>query len=456
MYADWHRKSPNLANEPPSASGSDLAACSQCSTGTEPPTESRSSTRVRAAARSMDPNVLPNVVADAVIEAVRCEGHDLLLTEGEVFFYADGVWRPIGAAEQQWLQTLIQKEFERFAGFGKLGQLATAWKRLTEHPKLYRRTVPWTSTGVLATSNGVLDVLSRTLSPHSPHHFIRRKIGAGYEPRAECPQFLSFLNRIFIDREPTEVAACLAILQSFFGASLAVALLSREERKALILVVRPAQGKPNSLVSFDCLSAIRSPLRPSRRCLSASAFFLYDASAWIRDDAINEGDDLDPQRFKTIVTGEPIDIERKHRDAVRGVGFAIPVVLTANALPRAHKSDALFNRSLVVELTNVISEEDAFRFRTELGIPRGQSFAAFIFGQEGPGILNWALDGLDRLLDRGAYELPDAVRAAVQRFKDDNNPVGEWARAARPARVLESRAFGPALRVPRLATRTGR
>ena len=85
---------------------------------------------------------------------------------------------------------------------------------------------------------------------------------------------------------------------------------------------------------------------------------------------------------------------------------------------------------LSLELTNVISEEDAFRFRTELGIPRGQSFAAFIFGQEGPGILNWALDGLDRLLDRGAYELPDTVRAAVQRFKDDNNPVGEWARAA--------------------------
>ena len=83
----------------------------------------------------MDANVLPNVVADAVIEAVRREGHDLLLTEGEVFFYADGVWRPIGAAEQQWLQTLIQKEFERFAGFGKLGQLATAWKRLTEHPR---------------------------------------------------------------------------------------------------------------------------------------------------------------------------------------------------------------------------------------------------------------------------------------------------------------------------------
>ena len=118
-------------------------------------------------------------------------------------------------------------------------------------------------------------------------------------------------------------------------------------------------------------------------------------------------------------------------NSLRGVELAIPVVLTANALPHARdKSDALFNRSLVLELTNVISEAEAFQFRTDLGVPRGQTVASFIFRLEGPGILNWALDGLDRLLAGGRYDLPESVRAAVQRFKDDNNPVGEWARTA--------------------------
>jgi P4 family phage/plasmid primase-like protien len=211
-----------------------------------------------------------------------------------------------------------------------------------------------------------------------------------------------------------------------------VALLSREERKALILVGPSRTGK-TELARFLRLLVGNPIATPSVAEVSErfGLSSLYDATAWVRDDAINEGDDLDPQRFKTIVTGEPIDIERKHRDAIRGVELALPVVLTANALPRARdKSDALFNRSLVLELTNVISEEDAFRFRTELGVPRGQTVASSIFGTEGPGILNWALDGLDRLLERGRYELPEAVRVAVQRFKEDNNPVGEWARTS--------------------------
>jgi len=33
-------------------------------------------------------------------------------------------------------------------------------------------------------------------------------------------------------------------------------------------------------------------------------------------------------------------------------------------------------------------------------------------------------------LARGAYDVPEVVRFAIQRFKDDNNPVGEWARTA--------------------------
>ena len=54
-----------------------------------------------------------------------------------------------------------------------------------------------------------------------------------------------------------------------------------------------------------------------------------------RDDAINEGDKLNSQRFKTIVTGEPVDIEIKHRHAVPSHRFELPVCLTCNSLPKA-------------------------------------------------------------------------------------------------------------------------
>ena len=125
---------------------------------------------------------LPNAVADAVIDALRREGHDLLLTEGEVFFYGDGVWRVIAGAEQQWLQTLIQREFETLGGSAKPWHLSATWKRITEHPELHQRRVPWESNGRLATANGVLDVVGRTLCPHSPSHYARRKIRRRIRP----------------------------------------------------------------------------------------------------------------------------------------------------------------------------------------------------------------------------------------------------------------------------------
>jgi len=128
------------------------------------------------------------------------------------------------------------------------------------------------------------------------------------------------------------------------------------------------------------------------------------------------------------VTGEPVDIERKNRPAVR-VALAIPVVLTANALPASRDaSDAVFNRSLVVDLTHVIDEQAAVSARRNLGVPAGMWLADFLVEREGPGILNWALEGLQRLLDRGAFAIPRAVSDAIQRFKDESNSVAEFAR----------------------------
>jgi hypothetical protein len=81
-------------------------------------------------------------------------------------------------------------------------------------------------------------------------------------------------------------------------------------------------------------------------------------------------------------------------------------------------------------MENVIDEAAASKARTDGGARSGQSIGAAIFEDEASGILNWALAGLARLRDRGLYSIPSSVRDDIARFKDDNNPVGEWAREA--------------------------
>jgi len=381
-------------------------------------------------AASNDRQTVANVVADGVIEAARAAGHDILLTEGEVWIYTAGIWHVMTPADQQWLLTLIQEGFEAIGEPGKPGNLNAAWKRLTEHPGLYKRAVAWAGGDLIVCQNGVLELATRQFHPHSPKWMARRKIGVEYQPGAACPRFTSLLHDMFVDRE--DRAAYERLIQQWAGAALAINHLSREERKALLLVGPSRTGKTE--LSRIMRALIGDPIATPSVAEISERFglsSLFDAAAWIRDDAINEGDSLDPQRFKTIVTGEPIDIERKHKPAVTGVELQIPVLLTTNALPRARdRSDAIFNRSIVLEMTNVVSEEQAFEARRKAGVPRGMTLGAWIVSQEGPGVLNWALDGLSALLERGSYELPESVHSAIQRFKDDNNPVGEWARTA--------------------------
>ncbi len=378
-----------------------------------------------------DKALVPAVVADGVISTIRQQGQDILLTEGEVWLYAQGIWHVATPADNQWLLTLIQSGFEALSEPCKPASLTAAYKRLTEHPGLFKRDVPWASSNVIVCQNGVLEIASRAFHPHGPQWFAKRKIGTNYEPGATCPLFEAFVTSLFADRG-ADAAGFVQVVQHWMGSAMAVSHLSREERKALMLVGPSRTGKTelSRIIRLQIGDPIATPsvAEISERFGLSS---LYDAAAWIRDDAINEGDDLDPQRFKTIVTGEPIDIERKHRPAVPGVELQIPVLLTTNALPKARdKSDAIFNRALVLEMTNIVSEDEAHRARQRLGVPRGETLGSWLASQEGPGILNWALEGLTALLTRGSYDLPETVRNAIQRFKDDNNPVGEWARTA--------------------------
>lgn len=368
-------------------------------------------------------------VADGVIGTIRAHGQDILLTEGEVWLYAQGTWHVMTPADQQWIMTLIQEGFEALNEPLKTTNLNAAYKRLTEHPGLFQREVPWAGAGFIVCQNGVLKLPGREWLAHSPLHYARRKIGSDYRSDANCPKFIHLLNSMFADRDASPFVN---IIQQWTGAALAISQLSREERKALLLVGPSRTGKTE--LSRIIRMLVGEPVATPSVAEISERFglsSLYEAAAWIRDDAINEGDDLDPQRFKTIVTGEPIDIERKHRPAVPGVELTLPVLLTTNSLPKARdRSDAIFNRSLVLEMTNVVSEEEAHKLRQDMGVERGSTIGQYIFEREGPGILNWALDGLAQLAARGSYDLPESVRNAIQRFKDDNNPVGEWARAA--------------------------
>jgi P4 family phage/plasmid primase-like protien len=374
------------------------------------------------------------LVADGLIETLRRDGQDIMLAEGDVWLYRDGFWRVTTPADEQQLRTIIQQGFEDLGEAAKGNTLTLAWKRLTEHPKLYKANVPWAGAGMIVCRNGVIlpDIDAPDgwrFEAHKPENYARRHIGAEYDPGIDCPQFVALLESMFSDRLDAHLA--ISLVQEWLGGALAIATLKREQRRALIPVGPSRTGKTE--LTMICKALLGNPIATPSAKEFGERFgleTLYGAVAWIRDDAINEGDRLDPQRFKTVVTGEAIDIDRKNKPAVRDVRLDLPVLLTANSLARVRDStDAVFNRSIILTMTNVISIEAAHAARVAAGVGE-QSIGQAVFEREASGILNWALDGLVRLRKRGFYSIPESIKAAITQYKDDNNPVGQWAREA--------------------------
>jgi len=394
----------------------------------EPKAKSKARAKTRSRASSHD---MITAMADGVIESVRQQGREILLTGGDLWLYQEGVWRMADGGDVQSLKVLIQEGAQTLGQSPRIALLNSAWRRLTEHPDLHRANVDWdNSPDHIAVENGTLNLVICKLGDWRPDYYLRRKLAVAFEPGATAPMFAGFLASLFQDCDEETRSQSIAILQEFFGLCLAPRKLNREQRRALLLVGPSRVGKTElaRVVRRLIGGTVAAPAVSEIGERFGLACFI-DAQGWIRDDAINEGDRLDPERFKTVVTGEAIDIERKNRSAVT-LRLNIPVLLTANMLPTARdSSDAIFNRCLVLELTHVFEEGQAVAFRKLAGVPPGMNLADWLFEQEGPGILNWALDGLVRLLERGQFDIPAHVAAAIQDFKDESNGVSEFARS---------------------------
>jgi putative DNA primase/helicase len=112
--------------------------------------------------------------------------------------------------------------------------------------------------------------------------------------------------------------------------------------------------------------------------------------------------------LNAIISGEPIQVERKYRDPFTVIPRA-KVCWAMNELPRvADANSGLFRRVKVVEFPQLAEDERDPEIKHAIE-------------QEGAGILNWALEGLWRLKERGHFEVPAGVEDATKQFRENND-----------------------------------
>jgi len=356
----------------------------------------------------------------AVLEVWQDRHGPIIHSRGTSYAYEGGVWSVWDEQHDQMLRIMMQEACASLGLAPKTSLISAATLFFMNRPSLLIRDAQFDEHRLIIAGDGTVDPSTGAIGEHSPDHRAMFKVGANLEGSRECPAFLQFLEESFADKDPDEIPDIIRTVQEWFGSCL-VANKSRSLCKGLLVHGGSRTGKT------QLSEILRALLGRGQTSATSAADIGTDFGlqgflgkrGWVADDAIGQDEYLDAERYKKIVTGEEVGVRRKNRTDIMA-RFGFPVMLTANHLPKIKdQSDAVYNRSLVLQMTNVRPES-----KPE---PAGfHSISAKIIAEELTGVLWWAIEGWQRLSARGVFTEPACMKRAVGEMQNNNNQVGSW------------------------------
>ncbi|MBL9138656.1 MAG: bifunctional DNA primase/polymerase [Verrucomicrobiales bacterium] len=331
----------------------------------------------------------PNLLNEPFWAALYAQRHLTLRspTEGRFYAYdeATGLWRVepeeaikarvsdmlLGASRQMNVPWLARQRDHR-----RLNAITSQIGTLTVRPDPWQRTadVIHVANGVLAWRNGEWQ-----FERHSPDYMSRNASPVAWNPGAGCPRFREELLARCLDSDDV------AILQMFVG----LFLLGRNLIQKILLIDGEA-GTGKSQIAH----VIRGLIGP-HNCVNLRTDLLqerFEIANYIGKTLLLGSDvssdflsNRSAPTLKALVGGDQLMAEIKGCAEPQIVQGTFNVLITANSRLRLRIQDDVeaWRRRLVV-LTSAASP-------AERPIP---DFGARLLVDEGPGILNWAVDGL--------------------------------------------------------------
>jgi putative DNA primase/helicase len=260
---------------------------------------------------------------------------------------------------------------------------------------------------VIACRNGLLDISTRQMQPLTPLYFNRVSVPFDYTPKAPEPtRWIGFLKSLWPD-DPEAIIA----VQEWFG----YVLCGRTDLQKMMLIVGPPRsGKGTLARTLTALVGKANMAGPTLAGLSTNFGLspLLDKTLAIISDARmpRMGAEIVVERLLSISGEDTLDVDRKYRDPWTG---RIPVrfLILSNELPAfADASGAIASRLIVLTMVNSFLGKEDKTLEAALAT-------------ELPGILNWALDGLDSLMERGRFTEPKSSSDAVAMLAASVSPT---------------------------------
>jgi P4 family phage/plasmid primase-like protien len=242
------------------------------------------------------------------------------------------------------------------------------------------------------------------LMPHTPKFFNLSKLPYNYNPDANCPDFLNFLDDAMLKR-----SEYIDLLQLFVGYIFRPDL---REQKFLLCCGEGANGKS---VFFEVVQALVGKENSSQVGLThfSDRFALYETLGKMVNltaESSHIVDDEAENVLKGYVAGDTSTFERKFKDPISATPTA-KIMISTNSLPRFRdKTAAVWRRIILVPFEKTVLPESQIKD------------LANMLKVELSGILNWAFDGLRKLNNTG-FVLPESHNEYIENYRRDADPA---------------------------------
>ena len=323
---------------------------------------------------------------------------------------------------------LLYAEAANHADSSKRKELAK-WATQCETPGAVNQMLEWAKTDPciavsfdifdkdplhLNLKNGWIDMKAMTFFPHAKDKFFTMLIPVEYDPKATCPQWIAFLNRIF--KSNPEKDLIIDFIQRAIGYTLtgdtserAIFLmhgLGANGKTVFIRVLEHLFGEYGASVSsVSFTTAMATNVRNDLARLKGKRF------VWASENSSDTV--LDEENIKRWTGGDTVVCRFLFREEFTyRPNFKIWWVF--NHRPKIRDAtDSIWDRIHLIPCEERIPSAEQDKHLTEKLI------------LELPGIFNWALEGYKKLR-RGGLNPPKAVKEATVEYRNDEDALHDF------------------------------
>ena len=258
---------------------------------------------------------------------------------------------------------------------------------------------------VMVLQNGTLNIFTGELMPHSPEYNAREALPLTYDPEAACPRNMNFLEQVMTKDYVT-------FWQEWLGYHLYKTYIWQ---RVVLLVGDGDNGKSTLLNVMINFLGKQNISQETLYRLSTNRF----SPAELMDKLANIAADIGPQEIrhtgilKMLSGNDWISVERKNRDPTALKNYA-KLTFSCNQLPQTpDETLAFYKRFIPIIFERIIPLKDQ----------DSKLLEKLTTEKELSGLLNWALEGLHRALERGRLYEPLTIQERKTRYEEMSDPV---------------------------------